>query len=338
MPAPKKLGQQTVAYANPPVIVATASVVGPKEGEGPLGHTFDLVIEDSYFGEESWEKAERKMLEQAVNLVLSKAQLKPQDVDYFWAGDLLNQIISANYVARTLAIPFFGLYGARSTIYEGLALGGYAHRRGVCPPCGGGQQQPLQRSGKAVPVSHRARGPAPPTSQWTVTGAAAVLLAPAGNGPRITHATVGKVVDMGLKDPNDMGSAMAPAAADSIARHFQDTGRGPQDYDLILTGDLGRYGSEAAIRLLEGQNYMVRPKFSDCGVLIYDHERQDTLAGGSGCACPAVVLTSYLMGKLNEGTYRRVLALGTGALLSPTALQQGESIPAIGHGVVIEKL
>jgi len=178
----------------------------------------------------------------------------------------------------------------------------------------------------------------PPTSQWTVTGAAAVLLAPAGNGPRITHATVGKVVDMGLKDPNDMGSAMAPAAADSIARHFQDTGRGPQDYDLILTGDLGRYGSEAAIRLLEGQNYMVRPKFSDCGVLIYDHERQDTLAGGSGCACPAVVLTSYLMGKLNEGTYRRVLALGTGALLSPTALQQGESIPAIGHGVVIEKL
>ncbi|MBC7324080.1 MAG: stage V sporulation protein AD, partial [Moorella sp. (in: Bacteria)] len=164
-----------------------------------------------------------------------------------------------------------------------------------------------------------------------------VLMAPAGNGPRVTHATIGRVLDVGIKDPNDMGSAMAPAAVDTIVRHFQDTGRGPIDYDLIITGDLGRVGHEIATKLLGEQKYDVSKNYSDCGILIYDHERQDTHAGGSGCACSAVVFTGHLMGKLNEGRYKRILGVGTGALLSTTATQQGESIPGIGHGVVIEK-
>ncbi|MEW8960071.1 MAG: stage V sporulation protein AD [Moorella sp. (in: firmicutes)] len=338
MQAPKRVGQHTIQFANPPVIVATASIVGPKEGEGPLGNTFDMVIDDPYFGEESWEKAERKMLEEAVKMVIAKAQLKPQDIDFLLAGDLLNQTISANYAARTLGIPFLGLYGACSTMYEGMALaamlidGGFAYH--VVAACSS-HYNTAERQYRFPTEQGVQRSP---TSQWTVTGAGAVLMAPAGNGPRITHATIGRVVDVGIKDPNDMGSAMAPAAVDTIVRHFQDTGRGPADYDLIITGDLGRVGHEIATKLLGEQRYDVSKNYNDCGILIYDHERQDTHAGGSGCACSAVVFAGHLMGKLNEGRYKRILGVGTGALLSPTATQQGESIPGIGHGVVIEKL
>ncbi|WP_258359069.1 stage V sporulation protein AD [Moorella sulfitireducens] len=338
MSAPKRVGQHTIQFANPPVIVATATVVGPKEGEGPLGNTFDMVIDDSYFGEETWEKAERKMLEEAVKMVIAKAQLKPQDIDYLLAGDLLNQTISANYAARSLGIPFLGLYGACSTMYEGMALaamlidGGFAHH--VVAACSS-HYDTAERQYR-FPTEQGVQRP--PTAQWTVTGAGAVLMAPAGNGPRITHATIGRVLDVGIKDPNDMGSAMAPAAVDTIVRHFQDTGRGPVDYDLIITGDLGRVGHEIATKLLGEQKYDVSKNYSDCGILIFDHERQDTHAGGSGCACSAVVFAGHLMGKLNDGTYKRILGVGTGALLSPTATQQGESIPGIGHGVVIEKL
>ncbi|MGI9862158.1 stage V sporulation protein AD [Moorella naiadis] len=338
MTAPKRVGQHTLQFANPPVIVATASVVGPKEGEGPLGDSFDMVIDDSYFGEETWEKAERKMLEEAVKMVIAKAQLQPRDIDYLLAGDLLNQTISANYAARTLGIPFLGLYGACSTMYEGMALaailidGGFAHH--VVAACSS-HYDTAERQYR-FPTEQGVQRP--PTAQWTVTGAGAVLLAPVGHGPRVTHATIGRVLDVGIKDPNDMGSAMAPAAVDTIVRHFQDTGRGPIDYDLIITGDLGRVGHEIATKLLGEQKYDVAKNYSDCGVLIYNHERQDTHAGGSGCACSAVVFAGHLMGKLNEGSYKRILGVGTGALLSTTASQQGESIPGIGHGVVIEKL
>ncbi|NLW06411.1 MAG: stage V sporulation protein AD [Clostridia bacterium] len=338
MSAPKRIGQYTLQYANPPVIVATASIVGPKEGEGPLGSSFDMVIEDTYFGEQSWEKAERKMLEEAIKMVIAKAQLKPQDIDYLLAGDLLSQTISANFAARNLGIPFLGLYGACSTMYEGLALagvlidGGFAHHVVVAVSS---HYDTAERQFR-FPTEQGVQRP--PTAQWTVSGAAAVLLAPVGNGPRLTHATLGRVVDMGIKDPNDMGSAMAPAAVDTICRHFQDTGRNPSDYDLIITGDLGKVGHKIATKLLEGQNYDVSSKFSDCGILIYDHERQGTHAGGSGCACSAVVLAGHLMGKLNGGEYKRILGVGTGALLSTTSTQQGESVPGIGHGVVIEKL
>jgi len=336
--APKRVGQHTLQFANPPVIVATASVVGPKEGEGPLGDSFDMVVDDSYFGEKSWEKAERKMLEEAIKMVIAKAQLKPQDIDFLLAGDLLNQTISANFAAQTLGIPFLGLYGACSTMYEGMDLaamlidGGFAHH---VVAASSSHYDASERQFR-FPTEQGVQRP--PTAQWTVSGAAAVLMAPSGNGPRVTHATIGRVLDLGIKDPNDMGSAMAPAAVDTIVRHFQDTGRSPIDYDLIITGDLGRVGHEIASKLLGGQNYDVSKNFNDCGILIYDHERQDTHAGGSGCACSAVVFAGHLMGKLNEGQYKRILGIGTGALFSPTATQQGESIPGIGHGVVIEKL
>lgn len=337
MSAPKRVGQYTLQYANPPVVVATASIVGPKEGEGPLGDSFDMVVADSYFGEQSWEKAERKMLEEAVKMVMAKAQLKPQDVDFLLAGDLLSQTISANYAARALGIPFLGLYSACSTIYEGMTLaailidGGFAHH---VVTAASSHYDTSERQFRFPTEQGIQR---PPTAQWTVSGAAAVLMAPVGNGPRITQATVGRVVDMGIKDPNDMGAAMAPAAVDTIGRHFQDTGRNPIDYDLIITGDLGRVGHEIATQLLGSQGYDVSRNFSDCGILIYDHQRQDTHAGGSGCACSAVVFAGHLMGKLNQGEYKRILGVGTGALFSTTSTQQGESIPGIGHGVVIEK-
>ncbi|SMB98458.1 stage V sporulation protein AD [Thermanaeromonas toyohensis ToBE] len=334
----KRVGKHTIQFANPPVIVATASVVGPKEGEGPLGNTFDMVITDTYFGEESWEKAERKMLEEAVKMVIAKAQLQWQDIDYLLAGDLLNQTISANYTARNLGIPFLGLYGACSTMYEGMALasilidGGFATH--VVAACSS-HYDTAERQYR-YPTEQGVQRP--PTAQWTVTGAGAVLLAPAGNGPRITHATIGRVLDMGVKDPNDMGSAMAPAAVDTLVRHFQDTGRSPTDYDLIITGDLGRVGRELALKLAAQNGYDLGDKYTDCGLLIYDSERQGTYAGGSGCACSAVVFAGHLMGKLNDGTYKRILGIGTGALLSPTSTYQGESIPSIGHAVVIEKI
>ncbi|MDK2820200.1 MAG: stage sporulation protein [Clostridia bacterium] len=338
MSAPKRIGKSTVQFSNPPVIVATASVVGPKEGEGPLGKTFDMVTQDSYFGQESWEKAERKMLEEAVKMVINKARLKPQDIDVFLAGDLLNQTISANYAARTLGIPFLGLYGACSTMYESMAIasmiidGGFAHHVVTAVSSHYDTAERQYRFPTEQGVQR------PQTAQWTVSGAAAVLLAPAGNGPRITHATIGKVVDAGIKDPNDMGSAMAPAAVDTIVRNFQDTGRSPVDYDLIVTGDLGKVGHTIATKLLQQQQYDVSNNYNDCGIMIYDHERQDTHAGGSGCACSGVVFAGHLMGQFNNGKIKRMLGVGTGALLSPTAIQQGESIPGIGHGVVIEML
>ncbi|HBT47558.1 MAG TPA: stage V sporulation protein AD [Peptococcaceae bacterium] len=335
--ASKRMGKHTIQFANPPVVVATASVVGPKEGEGPLGDTFDMVIDDTYFGEDSWEKAERKMLEEAVKMVIAKAQLQWQDIDFLLAGDLLNQTISANYAARNLGIPFLGLYGACSTMYEGMALasmlidGGFATH--VVVAC----SSHYDTAERQYRVPNEQGVQKPPTAQWTVTGAGAVLLAPSGNGPRITHATIGRVVDLGQKDAQDMGSAMAPAAVDTMVRHFQDTGRTPDDYDLIITGDLARVGHELATKLMEHKGYKLGDKYTDCGLLIYDTERQGTHAGGSGCACSAVVFAGHLMGKLNDGTYRRIFGIGTGALLSPISTYQGESIPSIGHGVVIER-
>lgn len=225
MGAPKRVGQYTLQYTNPPVVVATASVVGPLESDGPLGKSFDMIAKDNYFGEENWEKAERKMLEEAIKMVIAKAYLKPEDIDYLLAGDLLNQTISANFAARTLKIPFLGLYGACSTIYEGMALaaalidGGFAHHV-VVAACSHYDTSERQFRFPTEQGVQR-----PPTSQCTVSGAGAILMAPVGNGPRVTQATIGRVVDMGVKDPSNLGAAMAPAAVDTISRHFQDTNR-----------------------------------------------------------------------------------------------------------------
>jgi stage V sporulation protein AD len=333
--ATKKLGKQTIAFESPPIISGAASIVGPKEGQGPLGKYFDVVMPDSLNGEQTWEKAERKMLKTSCNNAIQKAGLKCQQIDFMMAGDLLNQIISANFTARDLEIPFIGLYGACSTMFEGIAIGamlidgGYAENILTAASSHYDTAERQFRFPTEMGVQRSL------TAQWTVTGAGAVVLSGYGTGPAVTHATVGKVVDLGVDDANDMGSAMAPAAADTITQHFRDTGRSPGDYDLIVTGDLASMGGQLIQKLVKQAGYDISGNYTDCGNLIY-HSSQDTHAGGSGCGCSAVVLTAYLIKKIVEKKYKRILVIGTGALLSPTSNLQGETIPGIGHAVVID--
>ncbi|RPF49626.1 stage V sporulation protein AD [Thermodesulfitimonas autotrophica] len=336
MAAPKKVGIGTVAFSNPPVILATATIVGAKEGEGPLANTFEKVVEDPYYGEESWEKAERRMLQEVLEKALAKANIKPQDVDYLLAGDLLNQIISANFVARALAIPYIGLYGACSTIYEGLALGAMLIDGGFAQYVLIGSSSHYSTAERQYRFPTEQGAQRPLTAQWTVTGAGAILLAASGAGPRVTHATIGRVIDLGSADPYNMGAAMAPAAANTIVSHLSDTQRRVEDYDLILTGDLGAYGTALLHKLMAEYGHDITRNHNDCGLLIFDRGKQDVHAGGSGCACAAVVTCGYLMQQFQQGKLKRALGVGTGALLSPLTTQQGESIPAVGHAVVLQ--
>jgi len=335
MPAARKNGQQTVWFENPPVIVSTATIVGSKEGQGPLGHTFDKVIEDAYYGEKTWERGERRMLQEAMQTAVQRANLQPQNIDFLLAGDLLNQIISANFTARDLGIPFIGLYGACSTMYESMALGAMLIDGGFA------ENVLIGVSSHNATAERQYRYPTeqgvqrPMYAQWTVTGAAAAVLSRQGTGPVITHATIGKVVDLGQGDPLDMGAAMAPAAADTMARHLSDTGRRPDYYDLFVTGDLGLYGRELALKLMQHRGYDIANRFNDCGVMIYSPD-QDVHAGGSGCACSGVVTCGYLIQEIKAGRLKRIFGVGTGALLSPISAQQGETVPGIAHGVVIE--
>lgn len=336
MTAPKKVGVQTVAFTNPPVILSTAAIVGSKEGQGPLAQTFDKVVADPYYGEDNWEKAERRMLQEVLEKVLSKANVKPQDVDYLLAGDLLNQIVSANFAARSLAIPLIGLYGACSTIYQGLAVGAMLIDGGFAQYVLIGSSSHYSTAERQYRFPTEQGAQRPLTAQWTVTGAGAILLAAAGVGPRVTHATVGRVIDLGSADPYNMGAAMAPAAANTITSHLSDAGRRVDYYDLFLTGDLGFYGTELLEKLMREYGHDISGRHNDCGLLIFDRQRQDVHAGGSGCGCPAVVTCGWLMQQFRERKLNRVLGIGTGALLSPVTTKQGETIPAIGHAVALE--
>lgn len=332
----EKLGQQSVCFTKSIGITSSATVVGVMEGRGPLSHTFDWIIEDLLFGEQSWEKAECKMLRESAKLALRKANLQENDVDYFLAGDLLNQLISANYAARGISIPFFGLFGACSTFVEAILLGGILIDGGFA------KRVLIASSSHHNTAERQYRYPTeqgvqrPPSAQWTVTGSGALLLEEKEGVPRVTMATIGKVIDMGLTDVNDMGSAMAPAAADTIISHFQDTGTNPGSYDLILTGDLGAVGSSVLLRLMKQRGYLLEENHQDCGLLIYDLEKQDVHSGGSGCGCSAVVFSGYILQQLWEKKYKKVLFVATGALMSTTSVQQGESIPGIAHAVVVE--
>lgn len=333
----KKMGTQTVKLYNPPSIVTTATIVGPKEGEGPLKDYFDLVLSDDLFGEKSWEKAECKMVKEVVKMALQKINMTPDKIDYLFGGDLLNQIISSSFAARELKIPFFGLYGACSTMTESLSLasmmidGGYA------------DYVIAETSSHFSSAERQYRFPLelgsqrPPTAQWTVTGAGAAILGSSGEGPYITYVTTGRVLDFGVKDANNMGAAMAPAAADTIVRHFKDTGLGPKDYDLIITGDLGKVGKELATQIAAENGYDIEGKFTDCGIEIFDIEKQDVHSGGSGCGCSAVTFCGYLYSELKRGNLNKLLLVSTGALLSTTSSQQGESIPSVAHAVTIER-
>lgn len=334
----KKIGTQTVRLNKPPSIVATASIVGPKEGEGPLARYFDTILSDDLFGEKSYEKAECKMVKEVSSKVISKAGLSNQLIDYMLAGDLLNQIITSSFAARELSIPYFGLYGACSTMTESLSLGsmlidgGYADNV-LCVTSSHFSSAERQYRFPLELGSQR-----PPTAQWTVTGSGGAMLSSSGYGPYVTHITTGKVLDFGIKDANNMGAAMAPAAADTIAQHFKDTGFKPEDYDLIATGDLASVGKELTVDLLKKVGIDISSRYIDCGLEIYDVNKQDIHAGGSGCGCSAVVFCGYLYDMLKSARINRILLVSTGALLSTTSSQQGESIPGIAHAVTIERM
>jgi stage V sporulation protein AD len=333
----KKMGTQTVKLYNPPSILTTASIVGPKEGEGPLGSYFDLVLKDDLYEEKTWEKAESKMTKEIIKIALQKIKLTPEKIDYYFGGDLLNQIISSSFAARELKIPFFGLYGACSTMTESLSLASMIIDGGFADYCIAATSSHFSSAERQYRFPLELGSQRPPTSQWTVTGAGAAIIGSTGQGPYVTYVTTGRVIDFGIKDANNMGAAMAPAAADTIIRHFKDTGRGPKDYDLIITGDLGQVGKELAIQVAGENGYNLNGKFTDCGVEIFDLNKQDVHAGGSGCGCSAVTLCGYLYTEMQKGNINKLLIISTGALLSPTSTLQGESIPSIAHAVAIER-
>ncbi|MDI3317411.1 MAG: stage V sporulation protein AD [Bacillota bacterium] len=333
--AERRVGTFTMAFRTPVAVEATASVAGPVEGKGPLAGYFDRVVEDKLFGHPTWESAEAAFLRQAVDLMLQKRGLKGQDLDYLVAGDLINQLGASSFAARAVDRPFLGLFGACATWAEALTVGallvdgGYARRVGVAVSS---HHEAAERQFR-YPVEFGYQRPA--TATWTATGAAAALLVAEGEGPRITLATVGRVIDMGVKDPFDLGGAMAAAAADTVVHHLRDSGRSPDDYDLIATGDLGSYGLPLTADLVRDQGYNLGERAVDCGVLLYDRA-QGVGAGASGTACSGMVTSGYLYREMLAGNLRSVLLVSTGALFSPTSYHQGESIPCVAHAVSIE--
>ncbi|WP_274651991.1 stage V sporulation protein AD [Paenibacillus humicola] len=331
-------GAQTWWFDRRPVIAGAATVVGPEEGNGPLASDFDLVHPELDMQQKSWEKAERLLLEQASDFALKAAQLDKKRLQFYVGGDLMNQIISSSFAARTIGAPYLGVFGACSTSMESLALAA------LIVNSGSGQYVLAGTSSHNCTAEKQFRYPTeygsqkPPTAQFTVTGAGAAVLAHEGSGPVVECATIGKIVDLGIKDPFNMGAAMAPAAVDTIKSHFNDTGRAPGDYDLIVTGDLARVGHKIASDLLAREGVpMDSTVFSDCGLMVYDVDKQSVQAGGSGCACSAVVTYGHLLKRLARGDLNRILVVATGALLSPLSYQQGESIPCIAHAVAIER-
>ena len=336
--AGKRRGSQTIELLNPPKIISTYSIVGPKEGEGPLKDYFDEILKDDTCGKDSFEKAESEMMLTAIKGAIRKANLKESDINYLFAGDLLNQITSSGFAARSLEIPFFGLYGACSTMSESLSLaslimdGGFANYvvASTSSHFSSAERQfrfPLEYGSQRCG-----------TAQWTVTGSGAMVLGKLGDFPEVKYITTGVVKDYGIVDANNMGAAMAPAAVDTIYKHFQDTGRTPKDYDAIVTGDLGKIGKEITDKLLLEYGYDIANIHYDCGEMIFNSEEQGTDAGGSGCGCSAVVSSGFFYEKLRKGEMKRMLLVSTGALMSPTSSLQGESIPGIAHAVAIEKL
>ncbi len=332
----QKLGMQTIKFDVTPTITSTACIVGPKESDGPLASYFDKCLDDEFWGEETWEKAESKIIKETVSLAVAKSKIASQEIDYCFAGDLLNQCISSSFGLRELNIPFFGVFGACSTFVESMCLGS------VFIDGGGAQNVLCATSSHFCSAEKQFRFPLelgnqrPPTSQWTVTGSGAAVLSKSGNGPYITHITPGKIVDLGIKDANNMGAAMAPAAVDTLLTHFKDTGRAPSYYDLILTGDLGHIGKEITIDMMKTHGYNIKSNYNDCGVLIFDKATQDTHSGGSGCACCGTVFSGYVFQQLQQKKVQKVLLIATGALTNATSAQQGESIPGIAHAVSIE--
>jgi len=330
-------GHRTWVFDKKPVIIGTATVVGPEEGNGPLANDFDIIHGDKMLGQKSWEKAEHVLLEEAVKLSLEHAGITKEQVDFYVGGDLLNQITSSSLTARTLSVPYIGVFGACSTSMESLALAAFLVNAGGARHVLSATASHNSTAEKQFRYPTEYGSQKPPTAQYTVTGAGAAVVAASGNGPVITSATIGRVVDMGIMDPFNMGAAMAPAAVDTIQAHLKDLNRQPSDYDMIVTGDLASVGYEIALELFKKHNVPIEgTHYDDCGLMVYDLKKQPVQAGGSGCACSAAVTYGHLLKRMARGELNRILVVATGALLSPLTYQQGESIPCIAHAVCIE--
>ena len=332
----RRIGGHTIGFEEMPSIVGFASVAGKFESQGPLGKAFDKIIYDSYDGLDTYEQAESRFQSEAVTETLTKAKIKAEEVDCIFAGDLLNQCVGSSYGLIDFGIPYLGQYGACSTMAQGLIMASVfvesgAARTAMCVTsshfCSAERQYrfPLEYGGVRTP-----------TAQWTVTGSGSCVLKNAKKGPCIARATVGRIVDLGVKDANNMGAAMAPAAAQTLKNFFDDTGTAPRDYDLILTGDLGEVGSKSLYDLLLLENIDISNRHTDCGLMIFDRNKQDVHAGGSGCGCAASVFCSKILSDLSSGIYNNILFMATGALMSPTTCGQGATIPSIAHLVNVK--
>ncbi len=327
----KRIGKYTILMQNNPTIKGFAATCGKKESEGPLGKQFDKIFEDTTLKESSWEKSESRLQTETVKILLKKCNMEPSEVNYIFAGDLLNQCMSSAFGLRSLDIPFLGQFGACSTMAQSLFLAATSIEAGIANYsiavtsshyCSSERQFrfPLQYGGQRTP-----------TAQWTVTGAGAVLVSQQERGPKIKYCTIGRITDLGIKDPNNMGAAMAPSAAKTLLAFFEDTKTSPEDYDLILTGDLGEVGTSLLKQLLKKEGIELKENYNDGGLMIYYKEKQDVHAGGSGCGCSASILCSYILNKVKEKELKNILFIATGALMSPTSAQQGETIPGVAH-------
>lgn len=333
----KRLGKSTILFENKPVIRGFAAVAGKKEGEGPLGDSFDQIFEDTTCGEKSWEKAETHLQRSALLLACKKAGLAPQELDCVFAGDLLNQCIGSAFAVRDTGAPFLGLYGACSTMAEGLLIAGMLADGGYVKNAVAAASSHFCSAERQYRFPLAYGGQRTPTAQWTATAAgAAVVTGEKGKkGICLTHGVIGKMVDLGVKDANNMGAAMAPAAYDTLNAFWQDTKTGPEDYDMVVTGDLAQVGGDLLRTLFIKDGINVNASYSDCGILLFDKD-QDAHSGGSGCGCSASVLCGHILRQMEQGKLKKVLFAGTGALMSPVSVQQGESIPGICHLVALE--
>lgn len=342
-------GKASISFPSPVYIQSSASIVGKKEGEGPLKDHFDMICEDSMFGCDTWEAAESSMQKEAATLAVSKARLKPEDIRMVFAGDLLAQTVASSFGIAGMEIPFYGLYGACSTMGESLSIGAMtiAGGYGEYVLCATSSHFASAEKEFRFPLGYGNQRPLSAT--WTTTGSGACVLScfpPTNVQPlykngfcaAITGITTGKLVDFGLKDSMNMGACMAPAACDTIYRNLQDFGRTPEDYDAIITGDLGSIGQKILLDLLMPKGYDIHIQHKDCGLIIYDNEVQDTHSGGSGCGCSATVLAAYILPRIISGEWKRVLFVPTGALLSKVSFNEGDTVPGIAHGVVIEQV
>lgn len=327
----KRIGKYTVEMTGGPVIKAFASSVGKKESEGPLGKEFDKVFEDTTLKEPSWEKAESRLQTETVKILLKKCGMDSSEINYIFAGDLLNQCMSSSFGLRSLNIPFLGQFGACSTMAQSLFLAATSIEAGIADYSVAVTSSHFCSSERQFRFPLQYGGQRTPTAQWTVTGSGAILVARNEEGPKIKYCTVGRITDLGIKDANNMGAAMAPSAAKTLLSFFSDTKTKPDDYDLILTGDLGEVGSSLLKQLLENEGIRLKTNYNDCGLMIYYKEKQDVHAGGSGCGCSASILCSLILNKVKNKELKNILFIATGALMSPTSAQQGETIPGVAH-------